>query len=286
MPGRGHPAAAAAGARPRLLRRPTRLHVGSGAFGGACRRSSAEHDPVAVRDTGRSPFGTPAASPFGTPRRRPGPRQPVASRSGRPQDRLEDRGRGRSRSSSWQVWCSVGGSAGSSSSPTRWHPDTLDGDAAGGRRLRRGDQGRSGRPVRRALVGSAAKVALYSDGQGTGYMLFAVRGGSESAGSGSGDDPFAGWTKSEQDGTALLQQAGSGRGRRGRDDVHERLLAPSGHRAGDGAHSAGPRDRRAGDRRGVGRAVRRPWAGRAYGRARRTSRGAPAWAPRAARASG
>ena len=54
-------------------------------------------------------------------------------------------------------------------------------------------------------TGSAAKVALYSDGQGTGYMLFAVRGGS-STGSGSGDDAFASWTKTDQDGTACYSK--------------------------------------------------------------------------------
>ena len=53
--------------------------------------------------------------------------------------------------------------------------------------------------------GSAARVALYSDGQGTGYMLFAVRGGSD-AGSGSGEDPFSGWTKTEPDGTTCYRQ--------------------------------------------------------------------------------
>ncbi len=54
-------------------------------------------------------------------------------------------------------------------------------------------------------TGSAAKVALYSDGQGTGYMLFAVRGGSSTS-SGSGDDAFASWTKTEQDGTACYSK--------------------------------------------------------------------------------
>ena len=43
--------------------------------------------------------------------------------------------------------------------------------------------------------GSAVRVALYGDGSGTGYMLFAARGGSR-PGDGSGDDPFAGWTES------------------------------------------------------------------------------------------
>ena len=53
--------------------------------------------------------------------------------------------------------------------------------------------------------GSAAEVALYSDGQGTGYMLFAVRGGSR-PGSGSSDDPFSSWTKTEQNGTACYSK--------------------------------------------------------------------------------
>lgn len=58
--------------------------------------------------------------------------------------------------------------------------------------------------------GSAAKVALYSDGQGVGYILFAVRGGSRPGSGGSspssGDDPFAGWTESEEDGTRCYSQ--------------------------------------------------------------------------------
>jgi hypothetical protein len=47
--------------------------------------------------------------------------------------------------------------------------------------------------------GSKVEAALYADGLGNGYLLVAVRGGSR-PGSSSGDDPMAGWTKTESDG--------------------------------------------------------------------------------------
>ena len=49
--------------------------------------------------------------------------------------------------------------------------------------------------------GGTAKVGLYSDGQGTGYVLVAVRGGSDSTDPESEPEILATWTKSEQDGT-------------------------------------------------------------------------------------
>jgi len=49
--------------------------------------------------------------------------------------------------------------------------------------------------------GGTAKVGLYTDGQGTGYVLVAVRGGSASTDPGSEPDILATWTKTEQDGT-------------------------------------------------------------------------------------
>jgi hypothetical protein len=53
-------------------------------------------------------------------------------------------------------------------------------------------------------AGGTAKVGLYSDGQGSGYMLVAVRGGSDSTDPGSEPDVLATWTKSEQDGTTCF----------------------------------------------------------------------------------
>jgi hypothetical protein len=49
-------------------------------------------------------------------------------------------------------------------------------------------------------AGGTAKVGLYTDGQGSGYVLVAVRGGSDSTDPGSEPDLLATWTKSEQDG--------------------------------------------------------------------------------------
>ena len=55
-------------------------------------------------------------------------------------------------------------------------------------------------------AGGMAKVGLYTDGQGSGYVLVAVRGGSRDTDSGSGADPLASWTKSEQGGTTCYSQ--------------------------------------------------------------------------------
>ena len=49
--------------------------------------------------------------------------------------------------------------------------------------------------------GGTAKVGLYSDGQGSGYVLVAVRGGSDSTDPGSEPDVLATWSRSEQHGT-------------------------------------------------------------------------------------
>ena len=55
-------------------------------------------------------------------------------------------------------------------------------------------------------AGGTAKVGFYSDGLGSGYLLFAVRGGSDSTDPGSEPDLLAGWTKTEQDGTTCYTQ--------------------------------------------------------------------------------
>ena len=47
--------------------------------------------------------------------------------------------------------------------------------------------------------GSKVEVGIYTDGQGTGYVVMAIRGGSR-PGSGDDSDDFSGWTKSEHDG--------------------------------------------------------------------------------------
>ena len=49
-------------------------------------------------------------------------------------------------------------------------------------------------------VGSEAKVALYADGLGARYMLFAVRGGGRPGSDSDGADAFAGWSETRQDG--------------------------------------------------------------------------------------
>jgi hypothetical protein len=54
--------------------------------------------------------------------------------------------------------------------------------------------------------GGTARVGLYSDGQGSGYVLVAVRGGSDSTDPGSEPDVLAAWTKSEQDGTTCYTE--------------------------------------------------------------------------------
>ena len=53
-------------------------------------------------------------------------------------------------------------------------------------------------------AGGTAKVGLYTDGQGSGYMLVAVRGGSDSTDPGSAPDVLATWTRTEQDGTTCF----------------------------------------------------------------------------------
>ncbi|HEU4997758.1 MAG TPA: hypothetical protein VFT68_02355 [Lapillicoccus sp.] len=53
-------------------------------------------------------------------------------------------------------------------------------------------------------AGGTAKVGLYTDGQGSGYVLVAVRGGSDSTDPGSEPDVLATWTKTEQDGTTCF----------------------------------------------------------------------------------
>jgi hypothetical protein len=49
--------------------------------------------------------------------------------------------------------------------------------------------------------GGTAQVGLYTDGQGSGYVLVAVRGGSASTDPDSDPDVLATWTRSEQSGT-------------------------------------------------------------------------------------
>lgn len=65
--------------------------------------------------------------------------------------------------------------------------------------------------------GSAVDVGFYSAQQGTGYILFAIRGGSRpgKGGSDDGSNPFAGWSRSEQDGATCWSrpaQTGAGVG--------------------------------------------------------------------------
>ena len=55
--------------------------------------------------------------------------------------------------------------------------------------------------------GGSAKLALYTDGRGTGYVLIAVRGGSSRPGSGSDADALASWSKSEQGGTTCYSKS-------------------------------------------------------------------------------
>ena len=55
-------------------------------------------------------------------------------------------------------------------------------------------------------AGGTAKVGLYTDGQGSGYVLVAVRGGSDSTDPESEPDLLASWTKSEQDGTTCYSK--------------------------------------------------------------------------------
>jgi hypothetical protein len=56
--------------------------------------------------------------------------------------------------------------------------------------------------------GSKAEVAMYSNGQGSGLMLLAIRGSDRPGGS-SGDDtdPFAGWDKSHVDGATCYSRS-------------------------------------------------------------------------------
>ena len=54
--------------------------------------------------------------------------------------------------------------------------------------------------------GGTAMVGFYTDGHGSGYLLVAVRGGSDSADPGSEPDLLATWTKSEQDGTTCYTE--------------------------------------------------------------------------------
>lgn len=191
---------------------PPASTVGSGGFGGTV--------PSQFGGAGSSPFGTSAASPFGTP---------AASPFGTPAPRAATTGIQPVRSGLTTGWKAaalaaavvvltglvLGGRFG-------WQqfvadpvaPDTLLGMPRVGdvsdEEIKNIQDGLSGE----LSTGSAAKVALYSDGQGTGYMLFAVRGGS-SPDSGSGDDAFASWTKTEQDGTACYSnpaQAAAGVG--------------------------------------------------------------------------
>jgi hypothetical protein len=55
--------------------------------------------------------------------------------------------------------------------------------------------------------GSKAEVALYSNGQGTGLVLFAIRGsGRPGTSSGSGTNPFADWTETRVGDTTCYSQ--------------------------------------------------------------------------------
>lgn len=61
--------------------------------------------------------------------------------------------------------------------------------------------------------GSDAKVGFYTSGQGSGYILVAIRGGAR--GGGDGQDAFQGWTETSHDGTTCHSkpaQAASGMG--------------------------------------------------------------------------
>lgn len=55
-------------------------------------------------------------------------------------------------------------------------------------------------------AGSEAKVALYTDGQGLGYMLFALRGSDRPGKGGEGDSAPAGWAESKHGNIACFQQ--------------------------------------------------------------------------------
>ena len=55
-------------------------------------------------------------------------------------------------------------------------------------------------------AGSEAKVALYTDGQGLGYMLFALRGSDRPGTGGEGDSATAGWTESKHGNIACFQK--------------------------------------------------------------------------------
>jgi hypothetical protein len=55
-------------------------------------------------------------------------------------------------------------------------------------------------------AGGTAKVGFYTDGRDSGYLLVAVRGGSDSTDPGSEPDLLAGWTKTDQDGTTCYTQ--------------------------------------------------------------------------------
>jgi len=55
-------------------------------------------------------------------------------------------------------------------------------------------------------AGSEAKVALYTDGQGLGYMLFALRGSDRPGNGGEGDSATAGWAESKHGNIACFQK--------------------------------------------------------------------------------
>lgn len=174
---------------------PPASTVGSGGFGGTL--------PSQFGGAESSPFGTPAASPFGTPAPRAATTgiQPV--RSG-----LTTGWKAAALAAAVVVLTGLvlGGRFG-------WQqfvadpvvPDSLLGMPrvadVSDEEIKSIQDGLSDE----LSSGSTAKVALYSDGQGTGYLLFAVRGGS-GPDSGSSDDAFASWTKTEQDGTACYSK--------------------------------------------------------------------------------
>ena len=158
-----------------------------------------------------SPFGTPAAPPFGTPAASPfgtpapyDTSAPWAETGQHPGARSGWSGRAKALVAAAAVIVLVavvlGGRFG-------WQqffadpvtPDTLLGmpkvTGAGTDEMAKQMRDQLGDEL---SSGSKAEVALYTNGQGMGLLLFAIRGSDgPGASSGDGKDPFAGWTKSQ-----------------------------------------------------------------------------------------
>jgi hypothetical protein len=167
-----------------------------------------------------SPFGTPAASPFGTPAASPfgtpapfDTSAPWAGTGQQPGARSGWSGRAKALVAAAGVIVLVAAVLGGRFGWQQFFadpvtPDTLMGmpkvtgagtdEMAEQMRDQLGDELSSG---------SKAEVALYTNGQGMGLLLFAIRGSDRpGASSGDGKDPFAGWTKSEVGDTVCYSQ--------------------------------------------------------------------------------